>query len=344
MLALELLALGLMLAFSAVYSGSEIGFYSVSATQVDIDAKSGSRRASLMRWLLADEAALLITILIGNNLALELATHLGESAISRATGIDDTRVLALAVTLGLTPVVFVLGEALPKDVFRQRPHALTGLAAPFIALSRLAFWPLERLLRLVTAVLERAFGLGEGMAAAPLAGREAVRAFLTEGQRHGIIGDSAAQLADNALRIRGIPVRAAMVPWEEVAYLPEDRPARELFCAVRESRHSRLPVLAAGACAAGGGPEPAEVRGYVHQLEVLHGARGRSGDGPDPAVDVLETVRPLGSIEAELPVARALGEFRAAGRRIALVVEGGAVVGLVSVNDLLDFISAEVVR
>ena len=53
MLAIEIFALVLMLAFSAVYSGSEIGFYRVSGTQVDIDAKSGSRRASLMRWLLS---------------------------------------------------------------------------------------------------------------------------------------------------------------------------------------------------------------------------------------------------------------------------------------------------
>lgn len=341
---LEVLFLALLIAMSATYSGSETGFYCVSPMQVELDVKRGSRRAAIMRWLLRDEAALLVTILIGNNLALELATHVGEDVFGSAFGLTDPGARAIAVTLVLTPLVFLFGEALPKDVFRLRPHALTGIAAPVIGLSRVVFWPLERALRVLTLALERLLGLSED-ATAPISGRDAVRRYLEEGRRHGALSARTEGLARNALRLRSTHVDDAMVPWAEIECLVEGTPRAQALERVRSSRFSRIPVLAAGP---DGGPEaPPRVLGYVHQLEVLHAERAaEAGSGlPDAAPDdALQRPRPLWTIDAATTVGRALGEFSAKGRRIAVVERDGAVVGLVTVNDLLDLISTEVVR
>lgn len=366
-LALELLALAVLIGFSALYSGSEIGFYRVSAVQVDLDARGGSRRAALMRWLLRDEAALLVTILIGNNLALELATHVAEALFEGALGLHDPGALALAVTLALTPLVFLFGEALPKDLFRQRPHALTGLGAPLVAASRVVFWPLERALRLVTVLLEHALGLGSDVVAPAAKGKEAVLGFLAEGRRHGVLSARAEALASNALRLRGVSVGQAMVPWRQAEVLRDDQTDAELFAAILAAHHSRLPVVRADA---GPSPTPDQVLGYVHQLEVLH---NWSGDRADPPRGILERLRPLPRMGRDVSVDRALGEFHASGRRIALVVEptpapapapgpdgapgtgapageaaapapASPVLGLVSVNDILERISGEVAR
>jgi CBS domain containing-hemolysin-like protein len=335
----------LLVGLSATYSGSETGFYSLSSVQVDLDARSGSRRAVMMRWLLRNESALLITILIGNNLALELATHVAESMTKQLMGADDPAMVALVVTAALTPLVFLFGEALPKDVFRQRPHGTTALVAPIIAISRVVFWPLERALRLFTLALERLLGLGPEVAA-PVGGRAAVLGFIAEGRRHGVLSERAEALAANALRLRAIPVSESMVPWEDVACLDRGASLEEHFSKVRESRFSRLPVLEAEG-------ERLRIDGYVHQMEILHrwNAMGANGDLPE----VLEQVRPLPRLARDVPVDRALNTFAASGRRIALVVseevaaETGplprsAILGLVSVNDLLERISHEVVR
>ena len=71
--------LGVCLVASALYSGSETAFYSLSKVQLDLDAERGSRTARWGRWLAKDDAGFLIMVLIGNNLAIELATHFGES-------------------------------------------------------------------------------------------------------------------------------------------------------------------------------------------------------------------------------------------------------------------------
>lgn len=341
----------LLVGLSATYSGSETGFYSLSSVQVDIDARSGDRRAALMRWLLRNESALLITILIGNNLALELATHVAEAMAKELLGSDDPATVALVVTAALTPLVFLFGEALPKDVFRQRPHGTTALAAPIIALSRVVFWPLERALRLVTLALERALGLGAAEVA-PVVGRAAVLGFIAEGRRHGVVSERAETLAANALRLRTIPVSESMVPWAEVACLDREGSPERLFDQVRDSRYSRLPVLSAQ-------EGHVQVEGYVHQMEILHrwnASRAAAAEGAEAALpDVLEQIRPLPRLARDVSVDRALNTFAASGRRIALVVseeaarEQGplpreAILGLVSVNDLLERISHEVVR
>ncbi|MBL6757542.1 MAG: DUF21 domain-containing protein [Planctomycetes bacterium] len=335
----------LLVGLSATYSGSETGFYSLSSVQVDLDARSGSRRAVMMRWLLRNESALLITILIGNNLALELATHVAESMTRQLIGSEDPATVALVVTAALTPLVFLFGEALPKDVFRQRPHGTTALVAPIIAFSRIVFWPLERALRLFTLALERLLGLGAEVTA-PVGGRAAVLGFIAEGRRHGVLSERAEALAANALRLRAIPVSESMVPWEDVACLDRGATREEHFSKVRESRFSRLPVLEAEG-------DRLRIDGYVHQMEILHrwNAMGANGELPE----VLEQVRPLPRLARDVPVDRALNTFAASGRRIALVVaeeyagESGpvprsAILGLVSVNDLLERISHEVVR
>jgi CBS domain containing-hemolysin-like protein len=340
---LELLALAVLIGFSALYSGSEIGFYTVSSVQVDLDAQGGSRRARLMGWLLRNESALLVTILVGNNLALELATHVAESLTVTWLGLEGVGPkAALIVTAVLTPLVFLFGEALPKDVFRQRPYALTGVAAPVIALSRVVFWPLERILRLATLALEGILGL-ESAEVSPVAGREAVLGFLAEGRRHGALSERAEALASNALRLKSVPVTEVMVPWDQVATLrqSESDPVAPgvLLDQLLASKYSRLPVVGdvQGAVA------PENVHGYVHQLEVLHNRFSASpGDAGKP-LEVLGKLRPMLILSSEESIDAALGKFRAAGRRIGLVVEEGQVQGIVSVNDLLDSISGVVV-
>ncbi len=343
-IALQLMGLAVLIGFSALYSGSEIGFYSLSSVQVDLDAQGGSWRARLMQWLLRNESALLVTILVGNNLALELATHVAESLTAAWLGIHDGGPMAaVIVTLVLTPIVFLFGEALPKDIFRQRPHALTGLAAPVIALSRVIFWPLERILRVATLALERLLGL-ETDAVSPLGGREAVLGFLAEGRRHGALSERAEALASNALRLKSVPVQDVMVPWANVACLRQseaDPVAKEVLLEqVLASKYSRLPVLRD----VEGPIRPEDVVGYVHQLEVLHNHSMAQAGAPGGApTEVLERIRPMLQLAATESIDTALGKFRAAGRRIGVVVQGGEVRGIVSVNDLLDSISGVVV-
>ncbi|MCP3917489.1 MAG: DUF21 domain-containing protein [bacterium] len=322
-LVLQLFLLGLCVAASALFSGSEIGFYSLSRVQVDLEARQGRRTARIVRWLVRDESALLITILIGNNLAMELATKVGDALVGERY---DAGTGAVVVTLMLTPILFLFGEALPKEVFRRRPHALIGLGAHFVLLVRAVFWPLERCLWLLSTGLERLLGLSSGVGA-HVRGAEAVRAYFEAGRQSGALSERAALLAHNALTLRTTPVERAMVPWEDVQTLAADGDPSELVQRVRESRFTRLPVIEASG----------EVTGYVHQLDVLF-ARGEE-DAPGP----LDALRPVLVVGAETPVDRALQALRGGGQRAAIVGSAEAPLGWVTLKDLVEEISGDLV-
>lgn len=321
----ELLLLMLCVGASAVYSGSEIGFYSLSRAQMDIEANRGGQRARLVSWLASNDSALLVTILIGNNLALEFATKLGEALLGRAFALTDHHTQALVVACVLTPIVFLFGEALPKDMFRRRPGAFTRAVSPFLAVSRVLFWPLERVLRLITASLEHALGV-KVERTGRLDARESLAIFLSEGRRHGALPARAEELARNALRLRGIPVSRAMVPWGRVTKVVRGSTREEAFEVVRTARASRLPVVSADGA----------VEGYVHQLDVLQ-EWDPVAEPPDP----FERIRPLERLDAATPVDRALLRLQGLGRRIALVEDAGRPVGIVSLKDLLEEISGD---
>ncbi|MCH2107432.1 MAG: CNNM domain-containing protein, partial [Planctomycetes bacterium] len=197
---------------SAVFSGSETGLYRLSRARLEVEARAGRRSAKLLRYLVGHESAVLVTILVGNNIALEILTwrakHLGGEA-------GDGFSKEFLVALILTPIVFFLGEALPKDLFRRRPHATMAWTADFLLIARFLLWPAERVLSLISKASGVLFGL-RGEERESVGTRESVERLLQEGALLGALEPRAEELARNALELRRVPLERVMTPWEKV--------------------------------------------------------------------------------------------------------------------------------
>ena len=72
-IALGLFVVGMLL--SALFSGSETGFYRVSRVRLLIDALSGDRTAKWLLWASNNPAAFVATALVGNNVANYLTSR-----------------------------------------------------------------------------------------------------------------------------------------------------------------------------------------------------------------------------------------------------------------------------
>lgn len=314
---LLVLLIGLFL--SAVYSGSETGFYSLNRSRVDLDASRGLRGARLVRRLSERRATILITILIGNNITVEMLTLVSEYAFAQSGG-HGSWSERLFLTFGLTLIVFFFGELLPKDFYRRRPHELVRLSAPILLVSRIVFFPLERILWLLTWCIEKLLGF-EAEVIVRRPGRMQVLGVLAESRAAGVLEPHAEELARNALKLRALPVTRAMIPWKEVVTIPAGETDQEQRKRVEASKHTRLPVL-----------EESKVTGYVHQLRILQAG---------PAQPVLEHLRPLTFLQPDLSVDRALARLRVSGGRLAGVGTPEQPLGLVTLKDLVEEISGD---
>jgi len=303
---------------SAVFSGSETGLYRLSQARLEVEARAGRRSAKLLRYLVRHETAVLVTILVGNNLALEVLTWRASQIGSEATeGFSHEFLVALI----LTPIVFFLGEALPKDLFRRRPHATMAWTVDFLLLTRILLWPAERVLSLFSGFLGILFGL-RGEERSSIGTRENVERLLQEGALLGALEPRAEELARNALELRRVPVEQVMTPWDKVVRIRREMADAEARAQVGESQYSRLPVIDAEGL----------VTGYLHQLEVLG-----DGEGSDPFAHLREVL----TLPPGTPVDRSLARLRVRGVRMAIVGTPEAPLGLVALKDLLEEISGD---
>ena len=164
------LFLVIAIAASAMFAGSETGFYGINRLRLRHEARR-SRVASLLESVVRSPSAFLATLLIGNNLANDAAVK-AAGKLCANFGLEGAEFWG---ALFLTPLIFLFGEVLPKQLLLANPRRLLSLAAP-LAVARVMFWPLTAPLAWLASVLEG----GEG---APVLARRQFEALLQEGEQ-----------------------------------------------------------------------------------------------------------------------------------------------------------------
>ena len=114
-LTLSIVSLFLLLVFSALISGAEVAFFSLSRSKLNEAAVSNSSNQKMVVQLLENPKKLLATILISNNfiniLIVLIFAYIGESVFSRIT--SDLIKFLIEVVL-ITFLILLFGEVLPK--------------------------------------------------------------------------------------------------------------------------------------------------------------------------------------------------------------------------------------
>jgi CBS domain containing-hemolysin-like protein len=133
----------------------------------------------------------------------------------------------------------------------------------------------------------------------------------------------------NALRIGERPVRDVMVPPEEIVALSTAISPEENFERMAERPHTRYPLV---------GENLTDYHGIVY-FPMLAQEREELAGG---TVDFEELAAPPMTLSPDVDVSDAIDQFQLEGQELALVVEDGEVVGMVTVTDLLESVTGEI--
>ncbi|GJM20437.1 MAG: hypothetical protein DHS20C15_03520 [Planctomycetota bacterium] len=193
-----LLGLGFLIAviLSALFSGLETGLYTTSRLRLFLDAHAGVVPAQRARALLADMPTLLSVLLVSNNAANSLASTLAQ-ALLIAWGVASPELVG---TLGVSVVLFLLAESVPKSAFRRAHERLLYPAlAPLWVTHGLLRWPvrpLAWLVRRLTGAVQLRLRTQAGRSNEP---REAM---LREGAAEGFLSPFQERVARGVLTMR----------------------------------------------------------------------------------------------------------------------------------------------
>ena len=216
---------------------------------------------------------------------------------------------------------------MPKAIALRNPERWSCFVAPVIArLSGAAKWLVAGLTASTNVVLRL---LGQGRAQeSPFISEEEVKDLVREGRAQGIFEKVEEELVHNVFEFADTTVREIMTPRLNIRGLDIDTPPDDILRAAAESGHSRLPVYQ------GSAEVPLGIVTLRDLLRVI--ARGET-----PRLRSL--LRPLLFVPETARVSHLLRQLQQNRDELALVVdEYGSVIGLVTVEDVVEEIVGEV--
>ncbi len=317
MVALLCLLMLAVLCLQAFFSGSEIAMISASPVKLQSLEESGHVGAARARKLLASEDTLLGTCLIGTNLCL-----VSNSALAVRLGSELGVINPLWVTLLLTPVLLIFGEALPKTILQHHADRLAPVLSLPIRLFQLLFLPL---LALVSGwnVLLSLFTPGER--AQLKITRNDLVVLLEEGQQSPI-PDEDIRIIVGVLSFSERTVEEVMTPLVRVEAFHANLSVAAARRAVQQSSHSRFPLFLR---------RIDHLLGFVHHSNLLF--------TEDDALPLRELMEPVRFVPGMKKAEALFREMRELGEQMAVVVdEYGGCVGIITREDLLEELVGEI--
>ena len=307
----------------AFFSAAETSFIAANPFSLQYREKSGSRRARLVRKMLARTNEFLATIMIGNTLVNVAASSIATSIA--ITLIPDQNQAVLAATLATTLIILIFAETAPKTFAAQDPlRTSLRLSYPVRGLTFLIY-PLVKALAFVTGLLIPSSRKRDAYAAVQL-NEEETRIALLSGSR-GLSG-LRRRIVSGALDMGSRPVKEVMVPRPEIKALEIGARTEDVLAAVRTAGYSRYPVYRG---------RLDSVEGIIHAKDIIDYLVDNK---PFTLKDILRKpffVPELASLE------KVLLQMQEKAVHMALVVdEFGNVDGLVTLEDIIEEIVGDI--
>lgn len=235
---LLLFVMGILL--SAFFSGSETGFYRLTRVRLAIEALEGNWISRALLLLVNQPTIFVATTLVGNNVANYVTSLATVMASQRMFQANSAAVDVLAPIV-VAPVLFVLGELLPKNLFYEAPNRLLKRCAPGFLLCVVLFSPVTLLLWLFSRLLQLFVKNSPQELRLRLARRE-LSELLTQGHEQGILRPAQKTLAQSMLAVANLPVKKFASPAGRVVRVPITMGKSDVLRLAQRHHRTLLPV------------------------------------------------------------------------------------------------------
>ncbi len=311
--------LSLLLSLSAFFSGAEIALFSISQARARTLADERRRGAQALVRLKANPERLLITILIGNNVA-----NIGAASVATytATTLFGSAGVGLATGV-MTLLVLFFGEITPKSFAVAHARRISLASAPVLQLLLRLLLPIVRPIEAVIRWI-----LPKGSGATGVSEME-IRRLARMAYLSGVIDEREQRLIEQAFLLDTTRAWEAMTPRVEIFAWPESVLVAEIADQLRSVPYSRIPIYE---------PTVDSITGVVHLRDLYQAISSGRQDVP-----LRKLAREPFIVPESMPLSTLLGEFQNRRLHLGIVVdEYGGTDGLITLEDILEEIVGEI--
>ena len=344
----RLLILIVIILLNGFFAAAEVALVSVRRSRLRALADQGQVAAQAALNLLANPARLLSVTQVGVTLASLGLGWAGEGTVYEML----MRLLQPVASPKLDPLIHgvsfgiafllisyahvVIGEVVPKNLAIEKADRLAILVAPALLVFERISAPFVFVAERSAAAVSRLIGLRGSHSGGHSA--EELKFIVSSSRREGHLRQFEEDAIQGLLELQNHSAREIMVPRNAIVSAPVSALLEQTLRLMREHQYSRLPVYE---------NSPEHIIGYFHYKDLM-----RVWEESRAAMERNRSMRPFRMqrvlrkplvVPETKPLNELIDEFRTTHIHMAMVVdEFGTIVGLVTLEDVLEQIFGEI--
>ncbi len=350
MIALQLLAVLLLVGFNAFFAATEFSLVAVRLSRVRQLVEKGDPRAKIVESLLSDLGRVVSGVQVGITIASLSLGYIGEvtlagilrplvEAIPRPWAAVIAHSVALVLAFGLlTMLQVVLGELVPKSLSLARAERVALLVArPFHWFLNTFRWGIDFLDGAAEKIVG-VLGIVAPHSHTLVRSAEELQVMVQQAHDRGLLPAAEVKFIQSAMELGQVQVREVMVPRPDVHALPANASLEDTMKMFATTQRSRIPIYEGSLD---------HILGFVHIKDMiwvlLDRARRAEDRLPAPDFQLRRLLRDVLIVPESKPASELLIEFRSRRTGLAMVVdEFGSILGLATLEDILEQMVGEI--
>lgn len=220
--------------FSGFFSGMEIAFVSSSKVRMEIDASKAGFINRIINLFYSHSEMILSTLLVGNNVvnvvySMAMVALVSDPITHYVGGGDFVNLLLVTVISAV--IILLMGEFLPKAIFRINPnYSLRTFSLPLF-MFYCVLYPVSKFTEFLSKCIMKMFGIKVGNEKLGALSVEELDAYLQESidksKDENIEVEREVKLFENALDFSDTRLRDCMIPRNEIIGVDINNTTRE---------------------------------------------------------------------------------------------------------------------
>ncbi len=310
------------------FSGLEIAFVSVNRLSIELKKKQGKRSGIIISKFLEKPSRFIGTTLLGFNIFLVIYglmfSDLLRLSLWNPFNIRNEYVKLVFDTLISTFIVLLLGEFIPKAIFRAKHDQLLSFFAPVAKFFYDLLYPVAFIfVRISEWILKYIFNVRVKESDEAFSQVDLEHFYLQSKQQDEDSQELNTELFENALSLPSVKVRQCLVPRTEVEAVEISDTLTEVRQKFIKTKLSKLVVYE---------DSIDNILGYIHQLDLFK----------KPS-DLRSILLSIPAVPESMSATDLINKFSKERKSIAWVVdEFGGTAGIITMEDVLEEIFGEI--
>ena len=325
--------IAILLLVSGLFSASENAFSNCNRYHFQALAEKGNKTAKRVSKLVDKFDNTLVSVLVGNNIVQTLMSYLSAMlfyGLAKAWGLGDG-VEAILSTAVMAALVYIVSDTLPKILSKALPNRMAVILAYPVFIVSILFYPIILIFRGVLFLAHKIFKAEDQSLLSKEELLESTKQAVleeksedeeNEDKSEPLFEKDETEIIDNVFDFDQVKIRKVYTKLDQTFALNgENLSIAEINKAIMNTSYSRIPIYE--------GDKANIVGVLVTKLYFEEYAK-------DPHLDFRSVLEKPVQIDVETPLDAAFERLNGELVHLGVVVEKGNVVGIVSMEDILE--------